>query len=150
MHRLGSQADMAAETAGAGRSVWQDPGQAHSLCMGTYIPWNSWRGSQRAKKGSRHDLKLRVALSEDRSAIWGICWERRISCSDCMPWTAENGSAVSYSVPLFSSTRSCLSHTVRSAFWLKNHGYYGKRGWACHHTPALGDKVEKRAKKTGK
>lgn len=77
----------------------------------------------RGLRGLKPDLKPRVAPSEDSSGIGGSAGRDVVSCSAHEPWTACTGSGVSYSVPLYSSARSYLSHTMRLAFWLKNRGY---------------------------
>ena len=49
----------------------------------------------------------------------------RVSCGGHVAWTDPSCSGVKYSALLLSSTCSHLSHTVRSAFWLKSYGHYG-------------------------
>ena len=49
----------------------------------------------------------------------------RVSCGGHVAWTDPSCSGVKYSALLLLSTCSHLSHTVRSAFWLKSYGHYG-------------------------
>lgn len=70
-----SQTDVAAETAGAGRAVWKEPGQACSLCVGTFGPQSSRGGSQRAEKGSGVMGSLVWPCQQPAVECGGVCGE---------------------------------------------------------------------------